>query len=207
MNDPYVYPGTTVLKNIPGIRSPEALDRFERLAVAARIRQGVPEGPFDLQHLQSIHRHLFQDVYGWAGEIRTVQISKGESSFLPVRFIEQGMADVHSRLTARKFLREMGRGTFIAEAATIIGDVNHIHPFREGNGRTQLQYLQQLARQAGHPMDVRRIEPERWLNASIAANRGDCSQMSYVLHKSVRATERIREARQLRDQELSRNPG
>ena len=61
-NDPYTYPGSSVLRNLPGLTNQAALDRVERLHVANRITQGVPVGDFDLAHVRRIHRHLFQDV-------------------------------------------------------------------------------------------------------------------------------------------------
>jgi cell filamentation protein len=79
--DPYVYPGTNIIRNRLLITDPQILDRMERRLVIQRTRSGVPGGKFDLAHLRAIHRHLFQDVYDWAGEIRTVEISKGGSQF------------------------------------------------------------------------------------------------------------------------------
>jgi len=204
MIDPYVYPGTSVLRNQFDLRDQAALDQAERWHVTQRLAEGCPSGNFDLDHLRAIHLHLFQDVYPWAGEIRTVQLAKGNSAFLPARFIEQGMADVHSRLRAGSFLQGMERSAFVREAAAILGDVNHVHPFREGNGRVQMQYLLQLARQAGHPLEVRRIEPDRWLDASIRANRGDQLGLARVLRQAAVARERFHEARQLRREEHAR---
>ncbi len=149
-DDPYVYSGTPVLINRLGIRSGDALERFERRAVAQRIRQGVPSGQFDMAHLQAVHRHLFQDVYDWAGKLRTVEIAKDGSQFQFVRSMETGTANVYSRLRDAKFLRDLTPEAFATMAGEIIGDVNYVHPFREGNGRTQLQYLKLLAEQAGH---------------------------------------------------------
>ncbi len=86
-SDPYVYPGTTVLKNIPGIRNQEILDRFEADRVAQRSLELIEcplSGLFDIDHLQGIHRYLFQDVYEWAGVFRTVDIAKGNSYFAHV---------------------------------------------------------------------------------------------------------------------------
>lgn len=137
-DDPYVWPGTVVLRNRLGIRDAEKLDRVEREIVAMRRREGAPPGRFDLKHLRAIHRHLFQDVYDWAGELRTVEISKGGSQFQFVRFMEVGMADVHRRLVEAEFLRGLEPDAFARAAAEIIGDINYVHPFREGNGRTQL---------------------------------------------------------------------
>src|SRR5215470_678529 len=81
--DPYLISGTKVLRNRLGISDARRLDRIERRLVADRIAEGAPIGAFDLTHLRAIHRHLFQDVYDWAGELRTVEISKEGSSSIP----------------------------------------------------------------------------------------------------------------------------
>jgi cell filamentation protein len=137
-DDPYVYPGTTTLKNRFNIADPATLDRIERFIVAQRAAEGVPGGTFDLTHLQAIHRHLFQDIYEWAGEIRTVEIHKGAQQFQFRQYIHTGMADVYRRLARLRFLTGLSRREFAEHAAVIMGDINYIHPFREGNGRTQL---------------------------------------------------------------------
>lgn len=122
--DPYVYPGTRVLRNKLGLTSAAELDFAERRFSTARARQGIPTGNFDLKHLRAIHRHLFQDIYDWAGQIRTVEISKGDSQFQFRQYIETGMADVHRRLEKADFLRKLDPTAFAAGAARIIGDVN-----------------------------------------------------------------------------------
>ena len=106
-DDLYVYPGTNVLCNRLDIRRADELDRIERRLATQRSREGAPGGAFDLRHLQAIHRHLFQDIYDWAGQIRTVEISKNGSQFQFRRYIEMGMADVHRRLVQRNFLRAL----------------------------------------------------------------------------------------------------
>jgi cell filamentation protein len=159
MSDPdYCYPPDyTVLRNRLGIRGAAELDAAERDLVTQRLTEPVPHGDFDLDHLTAIHHHLFQDVYDWAGEIRTVSITKGHSEFQHPHFIETGMRDVHRRLLERRYLMELSPNEFAEQAGTIIGDVNYVHPFREGNGRAQFQYLDQLAQRAGHPLDLKRI--------------------------------------------------
>lgn len=131
-DDPYVYPGTSILRNRFGIIDPDVLDKVERRYVLQRSRRGVPSGAFDLTHLRAIHRHLFQDVYDWAGQLRTVEISKGGSQFQFLQYIPTGMADVHRRLTRADFLKRLPASEFAREAGIIIGDINYIHPFREG---------------------------------------------------------------------------
>jgi len=175
--DPYVYPGMQVLRNRLGITDAKALDQIERRLVTQRTVEGLPTGHFDLSHLRAIHRHLFQDIYEWAGGIRTVEISKGNSQFQFRRFIETGMADVHRRIEGADYLRNLSWTDFADRAGPIIGDVNYVHPFREGNGRTQLQYLKQLAAQAGHRIELGRLDPAGWLKASQAAQLGNYDPM------------------------------
>jgi cell filamentation protein len=149
------------------------------------MSQPIPRGFFDLVHLRAIHRHLFQDVYDWAGELRTVEIFKGGNQFQFRQFIPTGMADVHRRLTRAGFLRGLPAREFAREAGTILGDVNYVHPFREGNGRTQAQYVKQLAAQAGYALDLKRIEPGRWIDASKASHAADYSLMAEIILRAI----------------------
>lgn len=186
VDDPYVYPGTCILKNKLDIRDADMLDFAERRFSTIRARQGIPKGDFDLRHLRAIHHHLFQDAYEWAGKIRTVEISKGESQFQFRQYIETGMTDVHGRLVKAGFLRGMERPAFAAEAARIIGDVNYVHPFREGNGRTQLQYLKLLATQAGCSLDLTKIDGTGWLDASKEAHLARYDLMARIIDDALR---------------------
>ena len=188
MNDPdYCYPPTfTVLRNKLGIRDARALETAERQFVTQRLLETVPEGDFDLTHLCAIHRHLFQDIFDWAGELRTVEMAKDGSRFQPRRFIETGMADIHRRIVAAGYFRGLEPDVFAVGAGSILGDVNHVHPFREGNGRTQLQYLKQLAGHAGHILDLKRLDRAEWLDASRRSNAGDHeATIRCILHALV----------------------
>ena len=81
-SDPYVYAGTIILRNRMGLQDSVKLDRVERYYVSKRFLEGTPSGRFDLKHLRAIHRHLLQDIYEWAGDIRKVEISKGGDQFM-----------------------------------------------------------------------------------------------------------------------------
>lgn len=183
--DPYVYPGTTTLRNRLGLTGAADLDRIERLYVSDRITQPMPRGSFDLAHLRAIHRHLFQDVYDWAGELRTIEISKGGQQFQFRQFIPTGMADVHRRLVRSRFLSGLAPAEFAAQAAVIIGDTNYVHPFREGNGRTQLQYLKQLAGGAGHSLDLAKFAGPQWLAASMSSHAADYGPMTAAIAQAL----------------------
>ena len=184
-DDRYCYPGTFVLRNLLELENSEQLDIAERGLVLRRFNEGAPSGRFDLKHLRAIHFHLFQDVYDWAGELREVEISKGGNTFMFRKYIETGMSDVYRRLTEWKMLRALDADAFAAKAGEIIGDINHIHPFREGNGRTQMTYLIQLGEQAGHEIDVTRIKRDVWYPASIASHSGNFAPMGAAIRSAI----------------------
>ena len=169
MIDPYAYPGTDVLRNKLDIRNAAELDKVERRLVTQRILEGVPRGRFNLDHLRAIHRHLFQDVYDWAGEIRTVNISKGSSHFHDCRRIGFGIDDIHGRIDALGTMRDLARTEVASQLAHLIGDLNFVHPFREGNGRTQLQYARLLAEKAGCQLHLSRLSGPQWVEACVEA--------------------------------------
>jgi cell filamentation protein len=185
-DDPYLYPSIPVLRNLAGLTHDSELDAFERQMTNQRAAEGVPSGAFDLSHLRAIHRQLFQDVYDWAGEIRTVEISKDGHQFQFRRYIETGMADVHRRLVAADFLTGLDAPRFAERAGEIVGDINYVHPFREGNGRTQMQYLRLLADRAGHPIDLTRLDRDAWMAASRSAHHGDYAGMATEIARIAR---------------------
>lgn len=188
MSDVYCYPPDyRILRNRYNIRDQRELDAVERVFVTQRLSEPAPAGNFDLAHLKAIHRYLFQDVYEWAGDIRTVEISKDGSQFQFRRFIETGMADVHRRLVERDFLKGLNPDTFTREAGQILGDVNYVHPFREGNGRTQLVYLKQLADRAGHAIDLAQIDKDAWMAASREAHFGRYDAMGKCIAVAIGA--------------------
>jgi cell filamentation protein len=126
-SDPYVYPGTTVLKNIRGIRNQEILNSFEADRVAQRSLELIEcplSGLFDSDHLQGIHRYLFQDVYEWAGEFRTVDIAKGNSYFAHVPYIESTLKDLFERLLKEQHLRGLNQERLASRVADVLGTLN-----------------------------------------------------------------------------------
>jgi len=182
----YCYPPDySVLKNKLDLRDADLLERAERRLVVQRVLEGIPVGDFDLAHLKAIHRQMFQDIFDWAGEIRTTEISKGGSQFQFRQYIETGMADVHRRIKAHDHLKNLPADQFADLAGEIIGDINYVHPFREGNGRTQMQFLKQLTEQAGHSIDLTAIGKDAWMAASQKAHLGDYQPMSRCIAASI----------------------
>lgn len=171
--DPYCYPGTSVLRNIPGFRDQATLDAFEIDITMQRSEEPLPRGRLSVRHCQAIHRHLFQDVYAWAGRFRTVRMAKGASVFCYPENIAREMKRAFIELKNADFLRGLTVEAFATGAARFLADLNAIHPFREGNGRTQLIFLAAVAEQAGHPLDTTRLDREAYLPAIVRSFNGD----------------------------------
>jgi cell filamentation protein len=183
--DPYCYPGTTVLINPPGLRDPAALEAFEAEMVSQRFLEPLPSGRLTARHYYAIHRHLFQDVYAWAGSIRTVRIAKQGSTFCYPEHIEREMQWLFADLARQKQFRRLNPADFAERAAHFLAELNAIHPFREGNGRTQLSFLVALAHRAGHPLDAERLEPAEMLRAMIGSFSGDEQPLAASIRKLI----------------------
>jgi cell filamentation protein len=160
-DDVYCIPGTAVLKNKAGITDQDQLDEYEGDFTAIRLlelTQNPVEGSFDLTHLCKIHQYLFQDVYEWAGEVRSVDIIRGESRFCNVRHIQSYSNTVFSAIAAEKYLVNLEPKVFANRLAHYLSEINAIHPFREGNGRVQRLFISQLAEHAGYTLDYSALD-------------------------------------------------
>lgn len=173
IDDPYCYRGTTVLRNKLGIRDADQLEAFEEEISKERADEPLPAGRLSITHYRAIHRHLFQDVYGWAGQLRTVRIAKGGSMFAYPEHLTAGLRTLFSDLHRAGYLRDLATADFAVQAAHFLAELNALHPFRDGNGRTQLSFLALLARQAGHPLVLTQLDPDRFMAAMVVSFRGD----------------------------------
>jgi cell filamentation protein len=171
--DPYCYKNSFVLKNRAGLRDAAALEAFELEMTALRAEEPLPAGRFGPVHYRAVHRHLFQDVYRWAGRYRTVRTSKDGNPFCFPEHIRAQMDALFAALRDKGGLAPHDREHFIAMAADFLGELNAIHPFREGNGRAQLAFLHLLGLRAGHPFDFAQVQPETFLPAMIASYGGE----------------------------------
>ncbi|MCX6613638.1 MAG: Fic family protein [Acidobacteria bacterium] len=144
-------------------------------------------GNFDSAHLQSIHRYIFQDVYDWAGQFRTVNISKGGNLFGSAQFIEMALGGILEKLPQENFLQSLDRESFTSRCGWYFGEINAIHPFREGNGRTQREFLRQLAAQAGYSLDWRHVDRDTMTAASrLSFSSGDNHSMIEIIRACTR---------------------
>jgi len=186
--DPYLLPGTAVLRNRCGITDAAVLADFELKASLARVAElelRPVEGDFDLRHLCAIHRRIFGDVYDWAGAIRTVDIAKG-MPFCRYDAIENEARRVFGAIADDDYLVGFDRESFVSRLAEHWGEVNALHPFREGNTRTQRVFFQQLAQVAGWPIDWKKIDYRAFVRARHENLRtADAAPLAAVLDAAV----------------------
>ena len=185
--DPYLDPETGVLRNRLGISDPDELEAadadFSAVRLAGLGQQRLP-GDYDLAHLQRFHERIFGDVYPWAGQLRTVGIAKAGVFCLP-QHLESFAAEVFDRLACVDYLRGRDRETFIDGLTGLLADLNALHPFREGNGRTQRAFCAQLARDAGHHLRWAAMDPRENLEASRVSLAGDNRPLRAMLEPLV----------------------
>ena len=187
-DDVYCIPGTAVLKNKAGITDQEQLDEYEGDFTAIRLlelTQNPVEGSFDLAHLCKIHQYLFQDVYEWAGEVRTVDIIRGDSRFCNVRQIQSYSTTVFSALAAEKYLLNLEATVFAKRMAHYLSEINAVHPFREGNGRVQRLFISQLAEHAGYSLDYSALEQAELYPVMQASFLGNEQPLADLIFKII----------------------
>lgn len=182
-DDPYADPATGVLRNKLGLATAAELAAAEREITHAALillRESPVRPSYDLPHLREIHRRIFGDIYDWAGQVRTIAIAKGSLFCLP-QYIEPAAAEIFAQLGKEHFLRRLAREEFLDQLTFYLGEVNAVHPFREGNGRAQRAFFEQLASEAGYTLDWQHLDANRNIAASVAIMNGDADPMRKML--------------------------
>ena len=183
MLDPYVDPASGCLRNRLGITDQAELQNAERSASLLReqsIRMHGLPGIYDLLHLQAFHHTIFHDVYPWAGEIRTCELARTHPFCRP-EYIEEQATQLFANLAAEDHLRGLERSDFVDRLTHYFSEINAIHPFREGNGRTQRIFFEQLARDAGYVLNWSQTTEHKNVEACVAAIEGDVQQLRSLL--------------------------
>lgn len=162
----YCYPHSNVLKNKFGITNPDDLRDAERELTSLRLaaaKLNPIKGKFDFDHLRRIHRAIFSDVYTWAGKIRSVDIAKG-NQFCLCGNIEQYAHSIFDELNRENYLIDSDKTP--VRLAYYLSEINVLHPFREGNGRTQRLFIEYLANVAGYDVDFSDVSSHEMIVAS-----------------------------------------
>lgn len=183
----YCYPDSIVFKNKLGIRDFDKFNMAERSITLLRIleiKELPVSGNFDLNHLRSIRRFIFQDIFEWAGELRTVNISKG-TMFCNYEFIVSNADKLFKELRSENYLCGLSMDGVSERLAYYPGGINAIHPFREGNGRTHRIFIQLLALKAGYDLDFSIITDIEMIEASADAFMCDYAKMINIIKNSI----------------------
>ena len=168
-NSIYCYPNTDVLVNFFDIKDNDTLEKVERKIVLAKLyilRQNNNIGNFDVIHFTEIHKFLFEDIYPFAGKFRTENIAKGNFSFAEWQYVEEQLSELLDKLKKEKYLKGYNLEMLSKRLAYYMAELNVLHPFREGNGRTIREFIRELAYINGYLLDLREVEAEDILEAS-----------------------------------------
>lgn len=174
--DSYFYPetidnyGNGALRNLLNIRNPHRLRKIEYKITRRRVNElrkfpSLVERTFDAAHLKAIHAYLFQDVYEWAGQYRTVNMYKGDSGFADIAEIDDYLGEAAFTIKVTDWAN-LTKRQFVEQAATVFVYVNQAHPFREGNGRSSKMFMEHVAELSNFCLDFSQVKPHLWNHAS-----------------------------------------
>jgi len=183
------YPDTTVLINKFDIRDEDKLNEVESVLASVRYAEwlNAPKAvSFDFDHYKAIHYFLFADLYDWAGQIRTVNISKKGTNFTPAENIEEQATLVFKRLKNCNYFRGLDHNEFVDEIVDFYCVTNALHPFREGNGRTQRVFLTQLIRNAGYDINFADMDTELLMIATIRSAQGVTDMLKQIFTENIK---------------------
>ncbi len=185
--DPYCYPGTDVLINLLDIQNQEELSEAEAAFSAERYRtyraQELSLENFNFEHLQQLHHHLFQDLFSWAGQIRTVDITKGSTRFCTYTRIPVESNKLISNIPQLSTIKETSE--LLENIADLFCELNLIHPFREGNGRTQRFFFEELMFVLGYEVTWPQISKEEWIEANVAGINMDLKPLKRIFSQAI----------------------
>lgn len=185
----YCYPGTDVLINLFDVQDEEKLKELEKVYTLFRLSElqlQKPAVPVDAKAFLAIHRYLLQDVYPFAGELRQEMISKGSSSFAHPKHIETHLMKIFEELKAENYLKDLPRNGLVSQLAYFLSELNALHPFREGNGRSIREFARQLLLNAGYRLDWEKVlEPAEIINAFVDSFNKDNNRLERLLDEII----------------------
>lgn len=187
-DDPYCYLGGSVLQNLLNIEDDKELAKAEAELTALAVEEiefNLP--PYDLDYLRSLHKQVFVDVYEWAGELRSIDMSKGTTRFCTCKRIEPEADKLFQQLADGNYYEDYDREAFVAAIAEFYIELNMVHPFREGNGRAQRLLFEHIIINAGFEFDLEGITQQEWVAANIAGVNCDYEPMTALFDRSIGA--------------------
>lgn len=186
------YEGTSVLINKYGLQDGKALANVEVVVVSAKAAMwdANPQmDTFDFAHYRAIHQWLFSDLYEWAGQVRTIDLAKKGTHFCPAKDINSMAQAVFRRLREKAYFTDLQKSSFVGQLTDFYQRTNELHPFREGNGRTQRLFLSQLCRHAGYRLDFSQVDADLLMIATIQAAQGTDQLLRQVMEDAIQPNE------------------
>ncbi|MBR3994730.1 MAG: Fic family protein [Clostridia bacterium] len=166
----YCYPNSNVLKNKLNITDNSILKTAEEeitLIKQMELLKNPIKGNFTKAHLMNIHKFIFEDIYSFAGKLRREQISKADTMFYPPNLIDRELDKVFAKIKEKNMLRESNEEKVFDNLAYVMAELNIIHPFREGNGRSIREFIRLMAKRMGYDVNWGNVDKEELLSASI----------------------------------------
>ncbi len=191
-NSHYCYENSNVLINKLDIKDNEILGQAENKIVLAKLfelRQNKKIGSFDITHFVNIHKFLFEDIYPFAGKFRTENIAKGFFSFAEWEYIEDELKKLLEKIKNDNYLANLSKEDLAKKLAYYLSELNVLHPFREGNGRTIREFIRELAYKNNYLLDLQQTEAEEMLEASMKSVI-DTKELEEIILKCLRRKEK-----------------
>lgn len=186
-NSVYCYPNSEVLVNKFDVRVWSELFKIENDITIYKLymlREKGITGDFDVKHFISIHKFIFEDIYPFAGLYRNENIAKDNFMFANWEFIEENMNMIFDKLKRENYLQGLDKEKFAERLTYYMAELNVLHPFREGNGRTTREFIRQLALKNGYNLDLSKFEAKDILNASIESVV-DLKKLQQIIYESL----------------------
>ena len=187
--DDLCYPDTSTLINKFDIHDEKELQKLETVITfvqSAELEKKPLNGKFDFTHYKAVHKFLFSEIYDWAGEIRAVNISKKGTFFCLFEQINERADLIFGRLKKMNYFKNLNRNKFVSEIVDFYEITNGLHPFREGNGRTQRSFLTMLIRFAGYDIDFSEIDGDLLMIATIQSSNGVNDLLHRIFDESIK---------------------
>ena len=182
------YEGTTCLINKFGIKDEKKLSQMETLITTAKCQEleiSPIVGDFGFDHYKAIHKYIFKDLYDWAGKVRTASISKKGTVFILPESIEPLADRIFTGLQKNNCYIGYDNDRYIDSIVDFYCRTNMLHPFREGNGRTQRVFLTQLIRHSGHDINFSTIDTDELMIATIQSANGIVDYLRNLFKESI----------------------
>ena len=169
-NSIYCYPDSNVLKNKLDIRDSNKLFKLEKQIVMAKLyalRQDESNFELNKARFIYIHEFLFGDLYDFAGKYRKENVIKGNFRFAEFEYIDEQLDDLMHKLKKENYLIGLDKNNLAIRLAYYMSEINVLHPFRDGNGRTIREFIREIALRCGYILDLREVSPREMFEATV----------------------------------------